>query len=57
MNVSADAGPGTASWPGNLRQEIRLAVVIAGGVGLAIWAVREFSGRNQCGHPGPGEYQ
>jgi Protein of unknown function (DUF3376)/Patatin-like phospholipase len=38
MNMSADAdsGAGTSS-PDNLRQEIRLAVVMTGGVSLAIW--------------------
>ena len=37
MKVSADAGSGTAGSPDNLRQEIRLAVVMTGGVSLAIW--------------------
>ena len=38
MNTSADADPGAAaSSPDDLRQEIRLAVVMTGGVSLAIW--------------------
>ncbi len=37
MNVSADASSGTACSPDNLRQEIRLAVVMTGGISLAIW--------------------
>ena len=37
INVSADAGSGTTRSPDNLRKEIRLAVVMTGGVKLAIW--------------------
>src|SRR5580658_468139 len=35
--MSSDAVSGTASSPDNFRQEIRLAVVMTGGVSLAIW--------------------
>jgi Protein of unknown function (DUF3376)/Patatin-like phospholipase len=37
MDMSSDAGSGTPGSPDNLRQEIRLAVVMTGGVSLAIW--------------------